>query len=194
MMRPGPTVSYDGDHSAADRKVGPLPRADQARTVDRACFTRKHMDSPYVIHPDRIAVRSCWRRKRRSRGEHPFYSDLTRARGEGPTLVRFPNHWSLIWDNEGPLSSPRERALPTWWATAGMISLRVVSFLFGPTLTLIGIRSGIDEQAVAEVKATGSCKAYEKEYFVRMASGACYVGGAKPGGRREQGVAFFVID
>jgi len=59
---------------------------------------------------------------------------------------------------------------------SGMISIRVVSI--GPTLTPIE-GSGIDEQAVAEVKATGSCKGYEKEYSSkRWRTRACCVGGA----------------
>jgi PAS domain S-box-containing protein len=54
--------------------------------------------------------------------------------------------------------------------------------------------SGADERAVAELRATGSCKAFEKEYFrkdgIRV---PVLLGAATIGGRRDQGVAF-VLD
>jgi PAS domain S-box-containing protein len=51
-----------------------------------------------------------------------------------------------------------------------------------------------DERAVAELRATGSCKAYEKEYFRKDGSRVpVLLGAATFGGPRNQGVAF-VLD
>jgi C4-dicarboxylate-specific signal transduction histidine kinase len=53
---------------------------------------------------------------------------------------------------------------------------------------------GVDDRAVAERRATGSCKAFEKEYFRKDGSRVpVLLGAANFGGRRDHGVAF-VLD
>src|ERR1700693_4941078 len=54
--------------------------------------------------------------------------------------------------------------------------------------------SDADERGVAELRATGRCKAFEKEYLRKDGSRVpVLVGGATLGGERDQGVAF-VLD
>jgi len=119
-----------------------------------------------------------------------LYSDLQEREAKVRRLVDANIIGICIWDFEGRIIEANEALLQmVGYGRDDLVSGRVRWTALTPSEW-----SGADERAVAELRATGSCKAFEKEYFrkdgVRV---PVLVGGATFGERREQGVAF-VLD
>jgi PAS domain S-box-containing protein len=96
----------------------------------------------------------------------------------------------FIWDFEGRIIEANEALLHmVGHGRDDLVSGRVLWTDLTPSEW-----SGADERALAEVRATGSCRTYEKEYLRKDGSRVpVLLGGASFGGRRDQGVAF-VLD
>jgi PAS domain S-box-containing protein len=119
-----------------------------------------------------------------------LYSDLQEREAKVRRLVDSNIIGIFIWDFEGRIIEANEAFLHiVGHGRDDLVSGRVRWTELTPSEW-----SGADERAVVELRATGSCKAFEKEYFRKDGSRVpVLLGGATFGGRRDQGVSF-VLD
>jgi PAS domain S-box-containing protein len=119
-----------------------------------------------------------------------LYSDLQEREAKVRRLVDSNIIGICIWDFEGRITEANEAFLHMLGRSRADL---VSSHLFRTALTPIEWRDA-DDRAVAELTATGSCKAFEKEYFRKDGTRVpVLLGVATFGERRDQGVAF-VLD
>jgi PAS domain S-box-containing protein len=119
-----------------------------------------------------------------------LYSDLQEREAKVRRLVDSNIIGIFIWDFEGRIIEANEAFLHM----VGHSSDDLVSGRVRWTALTPSEWSGADERAVAELRARGSCKPREKEYFRKDGTRVpVLVGGATFGERRDQGVAF-VLD
>jgi PAS domain S-box-containing protein len=119
-----------------------------------------------------------------------LYGDLQEREAKVRRLVDSNIIGIFIWDFEGRIIEANEAFLHmVGHSRDDLVSGRVRWTELTPSEW-----SGADESALSEVRATGSCRAYEKEYVRK--DGACVpvlLAGGTFGGTRDQGVAF-VLD
>jgi PAS domain S-box-containing protein len=166
-----------------------LPLMNQGRLTGLLYLENTLTSSAFT--PDRTAVLELLASQAAISLENTrLYSDLQEREAKVRRLVDSNIIGIFIWDSEGRIIEANEAFLHLVGHSRDDLASGRLRWT---ALTPIEW-SGIDEQAVAEVKATGSCKAYEKEYLRRDGVRVpVLVGGASLGGRRDQGVAF-VLD
>jgi PAS domain S-box-containing protein len=141
--------------------------------------------------PDRIAILELLGAQAAISLENTrLYSDLQEREAKVRRLVESNIIGIFIWDLESRIIEANEAFLHL----VGYSRDDLVSGGVSWTTLTPPEWSGADERAVAELRATGSCKAREKEYFrkdgIRV---PVLVGAATFGASRDQGVAF-VLD
>jgi PAS domain S-box-containing protein len=119
-----------------------------------------------------------------------LYGDLEQREAKIRRLVDANIIGIFIWDFEGRIMEANEAFLHmVGYSRDDLVSGRVRWTALTPSEW-----NGADERAVAELRATGSCKAFEKEYFRKDGSRVpVFLAGATFGERRDKGVAF-VLD
>jgi PAS domain S-box-containing protein len=119
-----------------------------------------------------------------------LYSDLQEREAKVQRLVESNIIGIFIWDFEGRIIEANEAFLQmVGYSRDDLVSDRVRWTVLTPNEW-----RDADQQAVAELRRTGTCKAFEKEYFRNDGSRVpVLLGGATFGGARDQGVAF-VLD
>jgi PAS domain S-box-containing protein len=119
-----------------------------------------------------------------------LYGDLQEREAKVRRLVDSNIIGVLIWDFEGRITEANEAFLHmVGYGRDDLVAGRLRWTTLTPTDWC-----GADERAVAELRATGSCKAFEKEYFRKDGSRVpVFLAGATFGAHQDQGVAF-VID
>jgi PAS domain S-box-containing protein len=119
-----------------------------------------------------------------------LYRDLAEREAKIRRLVDANIIGIFIWDFEGRIIEANEAFLHmVGYSRDDLVSGRMLWTALTPSEW-----NGADERVVAELRATGSCKAFEKEYFRKDGSRVpVLAGGATFGERRDQGVAF-VLD
>jgi len=119
-----------------------------------------------------------------------LYSDLQEREAKVRRLVDSNIIGIFIWDLEGRITEANEAFLHmVEHSRDDLVSGRVRWTALTPSEW-----RDADERAVAELRATGSCKAFEKEYLRKDGTRVpVLLGAATFGGRRDQGVAF-VLD
>jgi PAS domain S-box-containing protein len=141
--------------------------------------------------PDRIAVLELLAAQAAISLENTrLYSDLQEREAKVRRLVDSNIIGICIWDFEGRIIEANEALLHiVGYSRDDLVSGRVRWTALTPSEW-----SEADERAVAELRAAGSCKAFEKEYIrkdgIRV---PVLVGAATFGGRRDQAVSF-VLD
>jgi PAS domain S-box-containing protein len=119
-----------------------------------------------------------------------LYSDLQEREAKVRRLVDSNIIGIFIWDFEGRITEANEAFLHmVAHSRDDLVSGRLRWTALTPNEW-----STADERAVVELRATGSCKAFEKEYFRKDGTRVpVLLGAATFGERRDQGVAF-VLD
>jgi PAS domain S-box-containing protein len=145
----------------------------------------------YAFTPDRTAVLELLAAQAAISLENTrLYSDLQEREAKVRRLVDSNIIGICIWDFEGRIIEANEAFLHM----VGHSRDDLVSGRLRWTALTPNEWSDADERAVAELRATGSCKAFEKECLrkdgIRV---PVLLGAATVGGRRDQGVAF-VLD
>ena len=145
----------------------------------------------HAFTPDRIAILELLATQAAISLENTrLYSDLREREAKVRRLVDSNIIGICIWDFEGRIIEANEAFLNMVGHSRDDLASGRLQWT---ALTPIEWRDA-DERAVAELRATGSCKAFEKEYFrkdgIRV---PVLLGAATLGGRRDQGVAF-VLD
>jgi PAS domain S-box-containing protein len=145
----------------------------------------------YAFPPDRIAILELLAAQAAISLENTsLYRDLQEREAKVRRLVDSNIIGICIWDFEGPITEANEAFLHmVGHGRDDLVSGRLRWTALTPTEW-----RDADERAMAELRATGSCKAFEKEYFrkdgIRV---PVLLGAATLGERRDQGVAF-VLD
>jgi PAS domain S-box-containing protein len=145
----------------------------------------------YAFTPDRIAILELLAAQAAISLENTrLYSDLQEREAKVRRLVDSNIIGICIWDLEGRIIEANEAFLHmVGFSHDDLVSER----MRWPELTPAEWAAA-DERAVAELRATGSCKTFEKEYFRKDGSRVpVLLGAATFGERRDQGVAF-VLD
>ncbi|HEY6834287.1 MAG TPA: PAS domain S-box protein, partial [Pseudolabrys sp.] len=145
----------------------------------------------HAFTPDRIAVLDLLAAQAAISLENTrLYSDLQEREAKVRRMVDSNIIGILIWDLEGRIIEANEAFLHmVGYSRDDLVSGRVR----WPELTPAEWAFA-SERAVAELKATGSCKTFEKEYFRKDGSRVpVLIGATTFGERRDQGVAF-VLD
>jgi PAS domain S-box-containing protein len=119
-----------------------------------------------------------------------LYRDLAEREAKIRRLVDANIIGIFIWDFEGRIIEANEAFLHVvGYSRDDLVSGRMLWTALTPSEW-----NRADERAVAELRVTGSCKAFEKEYFRKDGSRVpVLVGGATFGESRDKGVAF-VLD
>jgi PAS domain S-box-containing protein len=145
----------------------------------------------HAFTPDRIAVLELLAAQAAISLENTrLYSDLQEREAKVRRLVDSNIIGIFIWDFEGRIIEANEAFLHT----VGHSCDDLVSGRLRWTALTPDEWSDADERAAAELRATGSCKAYEKEYVRKDGNRVpILLGAATLDGRRDQGVAF-VLD
>jgi PAS domain S-box-containing protein len=145
----------------------------------------------HAFTPDRIAVLELLAAQAAISLENTrLYGDLQEREAKVRRLVDSNIIGIFIWDLEGRIIEANEAFLHmVGQSRDDLVSGRVRWTALTPTEW-----RDADERAVAELRATGTCKAFEKEYLRNDGSRVpVLVGAATVGGYRDQGVAF-VLD
>jgi PAS domain S-box-containing protein len=186
-----PNLFSDDDYLRG-RKSGSilcLPLINQGRLTGLLYLENKL--TSYAFSPDRTAVLDLLAAQAAISLENTrLYSDLQEREAKVRRLVDSNIIGIFIWDFEGRIIEANEAFLQmVGYRRDDLVSGRVRWTELTPSEW-----SGADASALAEVRATGSCRAYEKEY-VRTDGTLVPVllAGGTFGGRRDQGVVF-VLD
>jgi PAS domain S-box-containing protein len=145
----------------------------------------------HAFTPDRIAVLELLAAQAAISLENTrLYSDLQEREAKVRRLVDSNIIGVCIWDFKGRIIEANEAFLHmVGYSRDDLVSGRLRWTALTPPEW-----SGSDARAVAELKATGSCKAFEKEYFRKDGSRVpVLLGSASLGEHRDHGVAF-VLD
>jgi PAS domain S-box-containing protein len=145
----------------------------------------------HAFTPDRISVLELLAAQAAISLENTrLYSDLQEREAKVRRLVDSNIIGIFIWDFEGRIIEANEAFLHiVGYSRDDLVSGRIHWTALTPSEWC-----DTDERAVAEVRATGSCRAYEKEYTGKDGTRVpVFVGAAALGGGRDQGVAF-VLD
>jgi PAS domain S-box-containing protein len=145
----------------------------------------------YAFTPARIAILEVLAAQAAISLENTrLYSDLQEREAKVRRLVESDIIGIFIWDFEGRILEANEAFLQmVGYSRDDLVSDRVRWTALTPNEW-----RHADEEAVAELRRTGTCKAFEKEYFRNDGSRVpVLLGGATFGGGRDQGVAF-VLD
>ena len=166
-----------------------LPLIKQGRSV--ALLYLENTLSSHAFSPDRIAVLELLAAQAAISLENTrLYNDLQEREAKVRRLVESNIIGISIFDFDGRIIEANEAFLHTvGHSRDDIVSGRLRWTDLTPTEW-----QDADERAVAELRATGSCKAYEKEYLRNDGSRVpVLVGPAAFDGSRDQGVAF-VLD
>ena len=145
----------------------------------------------YAFTPDRTAILELLAAQAAISLENTrLFGDLQEREAKVRRLVDSNIIGIFIWDFEGRIIEANEAFLHlVGYGRDDLVSGRMRWMAMTPPEW-----SDADERSVAELRATGSCKAFEKEYLRKDGSRVpVLVGGATFGGQRDQGVAF-VLD
>jgi PAS domain S-box-containing protein len=145
----------------------------------------------HAFPPDRIAVLELLAAQAAISLENTrLYGDLQEREAKVRRLVDSNIIGISIWDFEGRIIEANEAFLHmVGHSRDDLVSGRVRWTALTPPEW-----SGADERAMAELRATGSCKTFEKEYFRKDGTRVpVLLGAATLGANRDQGVAF-VLD
>jgi PAS domain S-box-containing protein len=145
----------------------------------------------YAFPPDRTAVLDLLAAQAAISLENTrLYGDLQEREAKVRRLVDSNIIGIFIWDFEGRIIEANEAFLHmVGYSRDDLVSGRVRWSELSPSEW-----SRADETALAEVRATGSCRAYEKEYVRKDGTHVpVLLAGGTFGGSRDQGVAF-VLD
>ena len=145
----------------------------------------------HAFTPDRIAVLDLLAAQAAISLENTrLYSDLQEREAKVRRLVDSNIIGICIWDLEGRIIEANDAFLHmVGHSRDDLVSGRLRWTALTPTEW-----RDADQRAVAEIKATGTCKPFEKEYFRKDGSRVpVLLGAATFGERRDQGVAF-VLD
>jgi PAS domain S-box-containing protein len=166
-----------------------LPLIKQGRST--ALLYLENTLSSYAFPPDRIAILELLAAQAAISLENTrLYSDLQEREAKVRRLVESNIIGISISDFDGRIIEANEAFLHI----LGRSRDDVVSGRLRWTELTPPEWQDADERAVAELRARGSCKAYEKEYLRNDGSRVpVLVGAAALGGPRDQGVAF-VLD
>jgi PAS domain S-box-containing protein len=166
-----------------------LPLIKQGRLT--ALLYLENTLSSYAFPPDRIAILELLAAQAAISLENTrLYSDLQEREAKVRRLVDSNIIGISIFDFDGRIIEANEALLHI----VGHSRDDIVSGRLRWTELTPPEWQDADERAVAELRATGSCKAYEKEYLRNNGSRVpVLVGAAALGGPRDQGVAF-VLD
>jgi PAS domain S-box-containing protein len=166
-----------------------LPLIKQGRPA--ALLYLENTLSSYAFSPDRIAILELLAAQAAISLENTrLYSDLQEREARVRRLVEANIIGISIFDFDGRIVEANEALLHI----VGHSRDDIVSGRLRWTELTPPEWQDADERAVAELRATGSCKAYEKEYLRNDGSRvSVLVGAAALGGPRDQGVAF-VLD
>ncbi|HWL75104.1 MAG TPA: ATP-binding protein, partial [Burkholderiaceae bacterium] len=166
-----------------------LPLMKQGRLT--ALLYLENTLSSYAFSPDRIALLELLAAQAAISLENTrLYSDLQEREAKVRRLVESNIIGISIWDFDGRIIEANEAFLHiVGHSRDDIVSGRLRWTELTPTEW-----HDADERSVAELRATGSCKAFEKEYLRNDGSRVpVLVGAATFGGPRDQGVAF-VLD
>jgi PAS domain S-box-containing protein len=166
-----------------------LPLMKQGRLT--ALLYLENTLSSYAFSPDRIALLELLAAQAAISLENTrLYSDLQEREAKVRRLVESNIIGISIWDFDGRIIEANEAFLHiVGHSRDDIVSGRLRWTELTPTEW-----HDADERSVAELRATGSCKAFEKEYLRNDGSRVpVLVGAATLGGPRDQGVAF-VLD
>ena len=166
-----------------------LPLIKQGRLT--ALLYLENTLSSYAFPPDRIAILELLAAQAAISLENTrLYSDLQEREAKIRRLVESNIIGISIWDFDGRIIEANEAFLNiVGHSRDDIVSGRLRWTELTPTEW-----HDADERSVAELRATGSCKAFEKEYLRNDGSRVpVLVGAATFGGPRDQGVAF-VLD
>ncbi|MEA2916364.1 MAG: hypothetical protein QOJ15_8445, partial [Bradyrhizobium sp.] len=145
----------------------------------------------HAFTPDRIAILELLAAQAAISLENTrLYADLQEREAKVRRLVDSNIIGIFIWDFEDRIIEANEAFLHiVGYSRDDLVSGRLSWRELTPSEWI-----GADDRAVAERRATGSCKAFEKEYFRKDGSRVpVLLGATNFGGRRDQGVAF-VLD
>jgi PAS domain S-box-containing protein len=145
----------------------------------------------HAFTPDRIAVLELLAAQAAISLENTrLYSDLQEREAKVRRLVDSNIIGICIWDLEGRIIDANDAFLHiVGYSRDDLVSGRMRWSALTPPEW-----SASDERAVAELRATGSCKAFEKEYLRKDGARVpVLLGAASLGEHRDQGVAF-VLD
>ena len=171
------------------RSVLCLPLLKQAKLIG-VLYLENNLTS-HVFTPTRIAVLKLLASQAAISLENTrLYSDLTEREAKIRRLVDANIIGILMWNLEGRIVEANEAFLHmVGYGREDLVSGRVSWSEVTPDKW-----RAADEQALAELAATGVCEPYEKEYFRKDGSRVpALVGAALLEGRRDEGVAF-VLD
>ncbi|UPK07043.1 trifunctional serine/threonine-protein kinase/ATP-binding protein/sensor histidine kinase [Bradyrhizobium sp. 170] len=166
-----------------------LPLMKQGRLT--ALLYLENTLSSYAFPPERIAILELLAAQAAISLENTrLYSDLQEREAKVRRLVDSNIIGISIWDFDGRIIEANEAFLHiVGHSRDDIVSGRLRWTELTPTEW-----HDADERSVAELRATGSCKAFEKEYLRNDGSRVpVLVGAATFGGPRDQGVAF-VLD
>jgi PAS domain S-box-containing protein len=166
-----------------------LPLMKQGRLT--ALLYLENTLSSYAFPPARIAILELLAAQAAISLENTrLYSDLQEREAKVRRLVESNIIGISIWDFDGRIIEANEAFLHI----VGRSRDDIVSGRLRWTELTPTEWHDADERSVAELRATGSCKAFEKEYLRNDGSRVpVLVGAATFGGPRDQGVAF-VLD
>jgi PAS domain S-box-containing protein len=145
----------------------------------------------HAFTPDRIAILELLAAQAAISLENTrLYADLQEREAKVRRLVDSNIIGIFIWDFEDRIIEANEAFLHiVGYSRDDLVSGRLRWTELTPSEW-----KGVDDRAVAERRATGSCRAFEKEYFRKDGSRVpVLLGAANFGGRRDHGVAF-VLD
>jgi PAS domain S-box-containing protein len=183
---------FSADEYVASRHVRSvlcLPLIKQAKLVGVLYIENNVAAS--VFTPARIAILEVLAAQAAISLENTrLYRDLQEREAKVRRLVESNIIGIFIWDFEGRIIEANEAFLQmVGYCRDDLVSDRVRWTTLTPNEWL-----DADEEAVAELRRTGTCKAFEKEYFHHDGSRVpVLLGAATFGGGRDQGVAF-VLD
>jgi PAS domain S-box-containing protein len=176
-------------HQHQARSILCLPLINQSRLIG-VLYLENNL-APHVFTPTRLAVLKLLASQAAISLENTrLYSDLQEREAKLRRLVDSNIIGITIWDLEGRILEANDAFL----RLVGHSRDDLVSDRLRWTALTPNEWSEADQRALAELRATGGCKVFEKEYFRKDGTRVpALLGGAMLGEARDQGVAF-VLD
>jgi PAS domain S-box-containing protein len=184
-----PFSADDYLHQKHVRSVLCLPLVKQAKLIG-ALYLENNLAS-HVFTPSRISVLELLASQAAISLENArLYNDLGEREARIRRLVDSNIIGIMIWDFQGRIIEANEAVLDM----LGYSHEELISSRMGWSELTPAEWAAADQDALAEVSATGSCRPYEKEYFRKDGSRVpILIAGALFEWKRDEGVAF-VID